>query len=774
MKFILFDKSAIELLVTMINCQSTEYAEGKALTEIISGNLDNQHLIKRLSIQKVGNGLFFVGEKKSDEILVLDLTKCDLIKTEKDSPENLLIVIQKMFRAAMHFWYRQPFTNSERVNNSKLVVFPFPYNYNSSNNKRLVLEREPRSKRLIKRGISSPLLVYKYNDESMPYGSEEAVNVNVLDDAGDAYVSLRYQLNIKSHQNEGKETDRAIAPLGEVETSASVYNEGFKYLNYDLQVDKLTSKQKEVVNYPNKTVPLRIVGAAGTGKTTSMLLRAYRLLTEAEQNNESFRIIFFSHSESTRFELENAFRTLDANEKFLDKEHKCSIEFITLFAFCRRFRNIKDIQVADNDASDAKEYQLLLIEGSFKEVHSQSYKMYKQYLSEDFKSLLENTDSYILASMLQHEFSVQIKGKCDGNIEKYKEIIPLKHGLPINNSETYKDKDYVYKIYQNYQKQLELQAVYDTDDIVIEALLGLNAPIWRRERAMHGYDYLFVDEMHLFNSNEQLIFHYLTKDINQSKIPICFALDYSQAIGDRGDITESYIEKNLSQDGEVEYNTILRSSSAIIDLCASIVASGTLIFQAAFRDPYKKSPQNSFSLDDEKKSVTPKIIMCSDESKMLDNLKIECDTIIKELTCKNSQVAIITFEDKYLSLEYSELLKEKLQRNVSFLNGRNVSLVKGQNSKNDAVIFTSPYNINGLEFDAVILLGVDGKRVPPTENVSDIAKNYLKYKAYNMLYLASSRARYRVIMLGNEQNGESECLSYAIAAETLQKENRAL
>ena len=71
---------------------------------------------------------------------------------------------------------------------------------------------------------------------------------------------------------------------------------------------------------------------------------------------------------------------------------------------------------------NSEEYQLLLIEGSFKEVHSQSYKMYKQYLSEDFKSLLENTDSYILASMLQHEFSVQIKGKCDGNIEKYKSI----------------------------------------------------------------------------------------------------------------------------------------------------------------------------------------------------------------------------------------------------------------------------------------------------------------------------------------------------------------
>ena len=92
---------------------------------------------------------------------------------------------------------------------------------------------------------------------------------------------------------------------------------------------------------------------------------------------------------------------------------------------------------------------------------------------------------------------------------------------------------------------LTTSAVFDVDDITVEALSQLNAPIWRRERINKGYDYIFVDEMHLFNTNEQYCFHYLTKSPEQKNIPICFALDYSQAIGDRGDIQQDYIEKNF-------------------------------------------------------------------------------------------------------------------------------------------------------------------------------------------------------------------------------------
>ena len=45
----------------------------------------------------------------------------------------------------------------------------------------------------------------------------------------------------------------------------------------------------------------------------------------------------------------------------------------------------------------------------------------------------------------------------------------------------------------------------------------------------------------------------------------------------------------------------------------------------------------------------------------------------------------------------------------------------------------SPENVNGLEFQGVILLGVDEGRVPQRDSIG-ISANYLRYSALNKLY----------------------------------------
>ena len=73
---------------------------------------------------------------------------------------------------------------------------------------------------------------------------------------------------------------------------------------------------------------------------------------------------------------------------------------------------------------------------------------------------------------------------------------------------------------------------------------------------------------------------------------------------------------------------------------------------------------------------------------------------------------------------------------------------------------------NGLEFAGVILVGVDGARVP-SKSLLDISKNFLRYTALNQLYLCCSRAKFDVKILGNRLNGTSECLQHPIQNGTL-------
>ena len=73
----------------------------------------------------------------------------------------------------------------------------------------------------------------------------------------------------------------------------------------------------------------------------------------------------------------------------------------------------------------------------------------------------------------------------------------------------------------------------------------------------------------------------------------------------------------------------------------------------------------------------------------------------------------------------------------------------------------SPKNVNGLEFQGIILLGVDEGRVPQYDSIG-ISVNYLRYSALNKLYLACSRAKYKLFILGTIPRGDSSCLQYAL------------
>lgn len=122
-----------------------------------------------------------------------------------------------------------------------------------------------------------------------------------------------------------------------------------------------------------------------------------------------------------------------------------------------------------------------------------------------------------LKSFSVEEFSIQIKGRTDCTIEEYYQIPRISNALPV---ETQKDKEFVFSIFLEYQNMLRISSVYDIDDITVQALAQWNAPIWRRERRDSGFDYIFVDEMHLFNINEQHVFHYLTKSAEQKHLPL--------------------------------------------------------------------------------------------------------------------------------------------------------------------------------------------------------------------------------------------------------------
>ena len=756
-KYLLFDQRAISLIVSRSTLQSVEYNQGMRLVQHICGK-GNSEILEDVYIEYTKEGILFVGKKtdsdqteKGDRIFCVDLTTCNIL-SEESNPANLLIVMQKVFRTALKIWNRQPFSSSERINQTKSIVFPFVI----PDRRRLVIERSNNVDRLMKRNICFPLLAYKYSSED-PHG-EEKVDTSILAKAGEEYIAKRYQIQGLFPVTETYTNTDLTSALGQTVGGKLERKDNFAYWNYGTQYKNLTESQKYIVDYDNLDRPLRIDGAAGTGKTLSLLMRAYRLLVSYKEKKQPYRIIFFSHSVSTCEQGKEIFSNYPLGTSFMDPSSKQTIRFTTLLEFCEKFSEIESTSVLDYDAGNAKSYQLQLIQQVLEEAkNNYTINTYLPLLSnnvqEVFSDLTEGSIQSV-CSILQHEFSIQIKGRTDCTLEKYIELPSIQNGL-LCESKT--DKEFIFRLFTEYQKILNTYNNFDVDDVILETLSRMNAPVWRRLRFEEGYDYIFVDEMHLFNINEQSVFHFLTKDYNKKDIPICFALDYCQAIGDRGNTTNDYIENAFGKIEKKKYHTVFRNSPQIANFCASIAASGVLMFQKSFVNPYDTA-QNNFTMQEEKKAQdTPRLYMFKNDDAMLTALGTQLDELMRSLQCKKREIAIISFVSQLASAEGAKIVSERIKKKIRFVDDY-CSVPENE------FILTSPYSINGLEFQAVILLGVDEGRVPQTIGTNDISQHFVKYSAYNLLYLSASRAKYCLKIMGSLLNGRSSCLEHSIEA----------
>ncbi len=754
-KYLLFDKRAIETIVSKSVLQSIEYKQGMSFINHLCGN-GTSGLFEDIYIEYNEDGILFIGKNRESalttkgyEIFCIDLTSCEIL-SERNHPSDLLTVVQKVFRTCLKIWNRQPFSSSERINQTKSIVFPFVF----TDRRRIVIERANNIERLAKRKIVFPLLAYKYSVDE-PHG-EEKINTGILIKAGEDYAAKHFQIQSLFPSNVAYNKNNKEKALSRIEGNYLEGKGNFAYLSYELQYEQLTESQKSVVDFEDLHNPLRVEGAAGTGKTFSMIMRAYRLLEEAREKHQPLNMIFVSHNYSSCEQSKKIFLNYQGAQEYLEAVYEQKILFTTLLDYCREFAHISKDNLLENDAGDAKSYQLFLIEDVLKKAGEKHiFNTYKSSLSKEVREMLDDITGANLqnvSTMLQHEFSVQIKGRTNCTLEEYKELKSIPNGIRCVSE---RDKEFIFRLFTEYQEALQSMNNFDVDDVVLEALSKMNAPVWRRQRAAEGFDYIMVDEMHLFNFNEQNVFHYLTKDYSKKEVPICFALDYCQAVGDRGDTGEDYIEQGFGKLSEKKLRTVFRNSPKIADFCASIAASGVLMFKESFENPYERT-QNNFTIQEERKAdQKPVLYMCSNDSEMEQKLAGQLDKLMSSLQCKQKEIAIISYEPRYLTLDGAKNLAKNIDKKIRLID------VPKDIAEHEFPLY-SPYEVNGLEFQAAVMIGVDEGRVPQTVGTSDISQNFVKYSAYNLLYLTSSRAKYRLILLGNAVNGKSSCLEHSI------------
>ena len=220
------------------------------------------------------------------------------------------------------------------------------------------------------------------------------------------------------------------------------------------------------------------------------------------------------------------------------------------------------------------------------------------------------------------------------------------YGLPIENDA---DKGLSFRVFKRYQEQLEASSQFDTDDVVISTIGQLDTPIWRRRRAREGYDFIAIDETHLFNINELHVFHHFTRSADS--LPISFTVDHAQAVGDRGwnDIetfSELFGGEVQASEERTSVRAVFRNSPQIRDFCQSVLASGATLF-TNFDDTLSSS-SSTFTSEDERRAQPVKYIEYADDEKLVEGAFRRADDLRALTQSVRSEILITTLNDQLL------------------------------------------------------------------------------------------------------------------------------
>ncbi|WP_080418114.1 UvrD-helicase domain-containing protein [Burkholderia ubonensis] len=766
MKFLYIDQLAAKELISERTLQSAEFEIGDLFVKFLRSTVKNIVLGPRIIGFYQGDGCYIVSQDgRKGNYIVFDYEEAPRLLSRDDN--GVLLVLQKTLRFAIKLWENLKPSSHERVlSNNKAVVFPYPIGMQTE--LRAVIERNPDEKRRSKREENSALLVYKFADEEGD-GVAEVPRLTNFRKASDgreiAYATAAEQLNQLELQAKPGSKALAVTALEDSPHRNPVQQAGLQgWLPF------LTNKQSEFVERP-LDVPHRIEGPAGTGKTLCLVLKCLNTLESAAKAKNEHRALFIAHSEATKRAIENL---IAINDTFGFSEGTAvefgraqTLKIATLQELCSELlhQDISESELVDRDAYESKQIQTLYAREAVEYAMQKELSSHQPFLSVGFKQFLEQTDAWLLADMLQHEISVQIKGRADQDIAKYQKLQRLKVGLPV---ESVGDRAFVFIMFERYQSELIAAAQFDTDDVVLSAISQISTPIWKRRRQREGFDSIFIDETHLFNLNELSVFHRLTK--NENVQPIAYSVDRSQALGDRGWTDESFElafdpDSSIGEVAPTQVKSIFRCSPDIVNLAFSVTSSGATLF-TNFHNPLVAAV-SAFTQEEERKCKVPVLLQYSSDETMYAGAFSRAEAIAKEMGAAKADVVVIAFGDEV----FGELQKRAREANkpVEVVKSRGDVEAVNRARVSGRYVLTAPEFVGGLEFGGAVLVGIDNGRVPPRGAQSyEDSQNFLSYASHQRVYVALTRAQFRVEILGTKPRGISPLLNSAIASKLLE------
>lgn len=532
-----------------------------------------------------------------------------------------------------------------------------------------------------------------------------------------------------------------------VDLDATTFGAVTQHRTYSMWLGHLTQKQRQVVEYQiSHSVKLR--GPAGTGKTLALELKALRELYAARDAGKQARILFATHSWAVAEQVDAALRAMD------ERGDLTGIEVFPLLEIVKgglpSERGARGYQLLGEDSLSGKRLQLERIDEIVDQLAKGDWLTYRKQASAQFRSRLEaprgSAERNALVWDLMNEFSCVLSahGILPGiNAERrYLVIQRTPWMMPL---ETDADKRFALDVYSRYVEELKAAGLLTSDQLVNDYLNYLETFAWNLKRDKEGYDLIFVDELHLFNEQERLVLHYLTRSADEYP-KMLMALDPRQAP------SEAYVGFPMAQVTTGQSGTADQYLGEVTSVNLSTVHRFTPEILALVRHIHRSYPALELGADWEVDIESVESSAQHGEQPSLRVYQTREDEVTAALERAQTlasgadakeRVAVIVLDA--LALTRFEAATHDSPGAFCIIQSRDD--VDTLRYRKRSIVLSAAEYVGGLQFDYVVVAGFPDA----PQGMGNFGHQRRRF--LSLLYLAVSRAARHVELLVNESSG---------------------
>lgn len=513
--------------------------------------------------------------------------------------------------------------------------------------------------------------------------------------------------------------------------------------------------------------PVRLRGAAGTGKTQAMAVKCLRDLYRDSDSGGHKSFAFLTHSAGLAHDaLKAMFHSMDPSERWAKLKtpgDELKLWIGTLYEMAEEKLDFqrKGLEPLSLDGREGRLLQEMLIRDSIAEIRRDpEARMRTLPASKSLGPALDVdlvSDSFI--SSIQNEFACALDAENvrQGN-EAGEQYLAARRQSWQMHLPAKEDRFLLLSLYEIYRKKLRDNRVLSMDQLIADFARYLNTHEWEQLKDDLGYDVIFVDEYHYFNRLETMTFQNLFKPraARQGRWPVFMAYDLKQSTTDEsisGGIGR-FQNPGVGESKTVDLERVYRSTPEIAAFLADLDASFPTLDLEGEYAPYRaKSQRDSGSI--------PKLLTFATNVDLIDEVTSRAQKLAKETEGKGREVAILCANEALFDI-YRKA--GRIRNRIVAVDSRE-DLKELRYSKSRCV-FSMPEFVAGLQFEIIFLIHLD------SSDVSTEDQNLYQWRQHlSRAYLGASRAKSTLyIACSKERGGASPAVLPPLRNKTLLEE----